>query len=332
MLKMELKGKVVGISGGSGFLGRRIVQTLADRGARVLTPRSKDYNFTEDGEAERFFKNNSPMNAFIHSAALYGGLGINERMPAEIYDYNMRLMLNLFRASIDPVTKKPRVEKMVGIGSACGYPSRLGADMREEAMWDGPVDKSVRNYGTIKKLMETTGHVYRDQFGLNAINLQLATLYGENDTFNPERSHVPAALIRKFVEAKQEGKSEVELWGVSDTVREFMYVGDCAEGIVRAVEGFDGDSQTNDQSKYTLNIGFGQGITIDELATTIKDLVGYDGKLSYNGKSGGQKAKALVTERMERVLGWKPLTSLRDGLKKTIDWYVANKEEADARI
>ncbi len=331
MYKMELKSKKIAISGGSGFLGNRIVKELEKKGAYVITPGSKDYDFRFEADSQTFFKENSP-DVFIHSAALYGGLGINESIPAEIFDYNMKMMLNVFKAAIDWDKSIPRIEKMVAIGSACGYPSKLGTNMKEELMWDGAVDKSVRNYGIVKKLMETTGHVYRDQFGLNSINLQLATLYGENDTFNPERSHVPAALIRKFVEAKQENKSFIELWGVPDTVREFMYVGDTAEGIVKAIESFDEVKSCNDQSKYTLNIGTGKGITIDTLATTIKEIVGYKGKLKYNGKSAGQEEKALVVDRMKNELRWFPQTSLRDGLEKTIEWYVENKEKADKRF
>ena len=285
--------------------------------------------FKED--AERFFQENS-LDAFIHSAALYGGLGINERIPAEVFDYNMRMMINIFSAAIDWKKGTPIIEKMVAIGSACGYPSEIGVNMKEELMWNGPVDKSVRNYGIIKRLMETSGHVYRDQFGLNSINLQLATLFGENDTFNPDRSHVPAALIRKFVEAKQNGDSSIELWGVPNTIREFMYVGDCAEGIVRALENFEGVPGIEDQSKYTLNIGTGEGMTIDNLAKTIGNIVGFDGEFEYSGGSPGQKAKALVVDRMREVLNWYPETSLENGLKKTIKWYIANKEEANKRF
>jgi len=331
MFKMNLENKKVGISGGSGFLGRRIVDELQRKGAEVIAPRSKDYDFTKREDAQRFFEDYNP-DVFIHSAALYGGLGINEAMPAKIYDYNMRMMLNIFNSAVDWNSGKPKLEKMVAIGSACGYPSNLGTNMSEEKMWEGPVDKSVRNYGTIKKLMETTGHVYRDQFGLNSINLQLATLYGENDTFNPERSHVPAAFVRKFVEAKQENKPFVEHWGAPDTVREIMYVGDVAEGIVKSIENFDGDPNSNDQSKYTLNLGTGQGITIDELSETVRKIVGYEGEARYTGKSPGQKEKALVVDRMKNVLGWYPPTSLEEGMKKTVDWYIANKEEADKRF
>ena len=182
MFKMELKNKKVAISGGSGFLGRRVVEELERKGALIIVPRSREYDFTTERGANDFFDKYEP-NVFIHSAAFYGGLGINEKIPADIFDYNMKMALNVFRATIDWNKGVQKIEKMVAIGSACGYPSNLGTNMREDLMWDGPVDKSVRNYGTVKKLMETLGHVYRDQFKLNSINLQLATLYGEGDTF-----------------------------------------------------------------------------------------------------------------------------------------------------
>jgi len=328
---MDLRNKKIGISGGHGFVGSRIVKELQKKGAYIIAPRSSEFDFRSEKETQNFFKQYSP-EIFIHSAALYGGLKINETIPAEIYDYNMRMALNIFKASVNWETGKPRLKKMVAIGSGCGYPGKLGTDMKEEKMWDGPVDKSVRNYGTIKKLMETIGHVYRDQFGLNSINLQLAMLYGEGDTFRPERSHVPAAFVRKFVEAKQNNSPFVEHRGFPDYVREIMYVGDCVEGIVKATEIFEGDPKSSDQSKYTLNIGTGQGITIDELSETVRKIVGYEGEIKYNGTSPGQKEKVLVVDRMKRVLNWYPPTSLEEGMKKTIDWYVTNKEEADKRF
>ena len=134
------------------------------------------------------------------------------------------------------------------------------------------------------------------------------------------------------MEAKQSGNSSVEHWGTPNTIREFIYVGDCAEGIVRATESFEGIDKCEDQSKYTLNIGTGKGTTIGELSKTIERIVGYDGKVRYTGKSSGQQAKALVVDRMKEVLNWYPQTTLKDGFEKTIGWYIANKEEADKRF
>ncbi|MEM3091171.1 MAG: NAD-dependent epimerase/dehydratase family protein [Candidatus Pacearchaeota archaeon] len=330
MIESKLKNKRIVVTGGTGFLGKRIVNLLEEKNAKVIVPRRKNYDLTNLEQTENLYEDFNP-DILIHSAALYGGLAINERIPADIYDYNMRMMLNVFRASIN-YYGEPKIEKLVTIGSACSYPGSLGRFMIEERMWDGPIDKSVRNYGTIKRLMETTGHVYRDQFGLHSINLQLATLYGEGDTFNPERSHVVAALIRKFVEAKMEKKPYVEIWGSPDSVREFMYVEDCAEGIVRALEIFDGVEEVSDQSKYTLNIGTGQPTTIDYLAKTIKEITEYSGDIIYNGKSSGVREKVLEVSRMKKILLWEPQTSLEEGLKKTIEWYIINKEEADKRF
>jgi GDP-L-fucose synthase len=329
MHKMDFKGKTIIVTGGSGFLGRRIVQELEEKKVKVINPKQIDFDLTNLEDAKKLFSK-YPCDMIIHSAALYGGLGINTRIPADIFDYNIRMLLNLFSASIE--NKKPLVEKFVSIGSACAYPDKWGANMKEEFLWEGPLDKSVRNYGTVKKLMETAGHVYRDQYGLHSIHLPLATMYGEHDTFNPDRSHVPAALIRRFVEAKLSESLSIELWGVPDTVREFAYVGDIAEGIVLATEKFEGMPEGGDEtSRYTLNIGTGVGTTIDELARTIADIVGFQGKIKYNGKASGQKAKALNIDRIKNVLGWQPKHSLKEGLEKTINWYMKNKQEADAR-
>ena len=328
---MNLKNKRVAVTGGSGFLGKRIVRELEKKGAAVIVPRKKDYDFRNFESTNKFYESENP-DILIHSAALYGGLGINQSMPADIYFYNRRMSDNIFQAAINQEEGKPRIEKLVAIGSACGYPSGLGTNMREELIWDGPIDKSVRNYGSIKREFENAAHVCRDQYGMNSVVLHLATLYGEGDTFNPERSHVPAALIRKFTEAKMQNKPFVNLWGVPGTIREFMYVGDAAEGIVRAAEMFGGVEGIEDHSKHTLNIGTGDGMTIDTLAKTIAKILDYRGKFKYDGKSAGQKEKALNTERMKKVLGWQPRTSLEDGLRKTIEWYIANKEEADKRF
>jgi len=332
---MDLKNKTVAVTGGSGFLGKRIVEKLKQKGAKVIIPRQKDYDFTDLNQNRKFFNENK-MDILIHSAAVYGGIAINEKMPADIFDVNTRMLLNIFKAALE-FHSKIGLKKIVLVSSACAYPSSLGTDMREELLWNGPADRSVMNYGVVKRLMETIGHVYRTQYGLHSINLPLATLYGEGDTYNPLRSHAVAALIRKIVEAHKEGKDKVELWGTPDIVREFIYVKDAAEGIVLATEKFEGmknfDEESNDQSKYTLNIGTGNnGINIGALAKLIADIVGCKAEFIYSGKSAGQKEKALDIGRMKKVLNWQPTTTLEKGLKKTISWYIKNKTEADKRF
>ena len=190
---------------------------------------------------------------------------------------------------------------------------------------DGPPHETVINYGLTKKMMAVQGWAYRKEFNFNAIHLLLTNLYGPRDTFHIRRAHVVSALIKKFVDAVQQKAAEVEVWGTGKPVREFLYVEDCAEGIIRAAERYN---DTN-----PLNIGTGIGTSIAELAGLIHELSGFKGKLRWNAeKPDGQMRKLLNVERMKKELGWQPPTSLRDGLRKTIEWYIANKETADQRM
>lgn len=185
--------------------------------------------------------------------------------------------------------------------------------------------ETVVNYGITKKIMNIQGAAYKKQYGLNSIHLILTNLYGPGDTYHPDRSHVAAALIRKFVEAKRNRAEEVEVWGTGKPIREFLYVEDCAEAILLAAEKYN--------ELEPMNIGTGLGTSIRELAETIQQTSGYLGGIRWNtDKPDGQFKKVLATEKMRRVLQWQPPTSLREGLEKTIRWYEANKAEADARL
>jgi GDP-L-fucose synthase len=182
----------------------------------------------------------------------------------------------------------------------------------------------VINYGLTKKMMAVQGWAYRKEYGFNAIHLILTNLYGPRDTFLIERSHVVSALIKKFVDAKLEGKEEVEIWGTGKPVREFLYVEDCAEAIVLAAERYS--------DVTPLNIGCGRGTSIRELVDHVQQLSGYRGRLAWNtSKPDGQMKKILDVSRMKRELKWEPPTDLPSGLKKTISWYQVNKATADLR-
>ena len=217
------------------------------------------------------------------------------------------------------------VEKFVGIGTACSYPGYLEGLLKEENLWDGIPHETVVNYGLTKKMMAIQGWAYKKQYGMNSIHLILTNLYGPWDTFNPERSHVAAALIRKFVEARQTAATEVEVWGSGRPVREFLYVEDCAEAILRAAEMYD--------DLTPLNICRGEGTSIRELAEQVKETVGFKGDIVWNpDKPDGQMMKVLDATRMKQVLGWSPPTSLAEGLRKAVDWYAAEKAVADLRV
>jgi GDP-L-fucose synthase len=228
-------------------------------------------------------------------------------------------------ANVMEAARQSQVEKFVGIGTACSYPGYLEGELREDCLWDGPPHETVINYGLTKKMMAVQGWAYKKQFGFRSIHLILTNLYGPRDTFHPDRAHVVSALIRKFIEARMKNAPEVEVWGTGTPIREFLYVDDCAEGILRAAELYEDTAP--------LNIGCGRGTPIRELVSLIQEISGFEGPLRWNtSKPDGQMKKVLDVSRMKSILRWEPPTDLRAGLKKTIDWYTAHKAEADLRL
>jgi GDP-L-fucose synthase len=308
------------VTGGTGFLGRHLVSRLEAAGHSVAVPRSASCDLLELGQVKSFLERERP-ERIIHSAAYYGGLGINGVEPATIYFRNIMMGANLFEAA----RQVDSIRKVVVVGTACSYPGRLENLMREEDFWAGPVHGSVENYGLTKKIMAVQGRAYHKQFGLGSCHLVLTNLYGPWDSYNPHRSHVVAALVRKFVEAKRANAPSVPLWGTGRPVREFLYVEDCAEAILEAADVYA-------DLEHPLNIGTGIGTSIKELAETIRDLTGFRGELRWEAdKPDGQAMKILDPARARATLAWRPTHSLRDGLAKTIAWYDANKDAADAR-
>jgi len=307
------------VTGGAGFLGSHIVDRLRHCHCHVFVPRKVQYDFTRLEDCLRSFREH-PADIVIHCAAYYGGIWMNHLYPSRVYYENLVMGAHLLEAA-----RLSQVQKFITIGTACSYPGYLEGELKEDNLWDGLPHETVMSYGLTKKMMAIQGWAYKKQYGFNSIHLVLTNLYGPRDTYNPDRSHVGAALIRKWVEAKMAGAPEVEVWGTGKPIREFLYVEDCAEGILRAAEVYD--------DTIPLNIGTGKGTNICELAETINALVGYKGKIVWNtSKPDGQMKKILDVTRMKEVLEWQPPTSLPEGLRKTIQWYTANKEEADQRF
>lgn len=312
------KGKRVVVTGGAGFLGRQIVCRLQAQGASVSVPRKSEVDLVDFQATVRYLESSRPQVVF-HCAAYYGGIWINKLHPGRIFYENLVMGAHTMEAS-----RMSGVEKFVGIGTACSYPGYLEGDLKESDLWNGLPHESVVNYGLTKKMMAIQGWAYRKEYSFPSIHLILTNLYGPWDCYTPTRSHVVAALIRKFVEAWLSGAPEVEIWGTGSPVREFLYVDDCAEGILLAAEKYD-DSEV-------LNIGTGKGTSIRELAERIHRTSGFRGALRWNPeKPDGQAYKVLDVWRMKAVLGWEPPTPLEKGLQTTIAWYAANKEEADRR-
>ncbi|MFO0960459.1 MAG: NAD-dependent epimerase/dehydratase family protein [Isosphaeraceae bacterium] len=319
-MKSYWSDKRVTVTGGAGFLGQHLVKRLKSYGAQVYVPRQRDYNLTTlDGCMRCLLEH--PCDRLFHAAAYYGGIGINVNEPANLYYRNLVMGANLMEAA-----RLAGVSKVINIGTACSYPGYLEGHLKEEDLWAGPCHASVVNYGLTKKMLAVQGHAYKKQYGLDSIHLILTNLYGPGDSYNPDRSHVVAALVRKWVEADLAKAPSIEVWGTGKPVREFIYVEDCADAIVLAAEKY------NDVT-LPLNIGTGIGTSIRELVETINEVTGYKGRLDWNtDKPDGAAFKVLDVNRMKAALdGWVPPTSLKDGLKKTIGWYRANKAEADAK-
>ena len=313
------KDKRVLLTGGSGFLGSHILDRLRYAGCKVFAPRKTEFDFTALEAAERCMSRFRP-HLVIHSAAYYGGIWINQLYPGKIYYENLMMGANLMEAS-----RKHGVNKFVQIGTACSYPGYLENELSEDDFWNGLPHETVVNYGMTKKVLAIQALAYKKQYGLSGIHLILTNLYGPRDTFHPDRSHVVAALIRKFVEAKINDSAEVEVWGTGRPIREFLYVDDAAEAILLAAEKYD--------EPLPMNIGTGIGTSIRELVDLIREISGYRGHLRWNTeKPDGQMKKVLSTSKMRRVLSWQPPTSLRVGLEKAIRWYESNKSEADKRL
>ncbi|HWE37469.1 MAG TPA: NAD-dependent epimerase/dehydratase family protein [Isosphaeraceae bacterium] len=320
MMKSAWTGKRVTVTGGTGFLGQHLVKRLEKLGAKVFVPRRAEYNLTTLDACLRCVLEH-PCDVLFHAAAYYGGIGINQAEPATLYYTNLVMGANLMEAA-----RLAKVGKFVAIGTACSYPGYLEGHLKEDDLWAGPCHASVVNYGLTKKMMAVQALAYKRQYDLDSIHLILTNLYGPGDSYNPGRSHVVAALVRKFVEAELAGAPSVEVWGSGRPVREFLYVEDCADAIVLAAEKYD-------DVAMPLNLGTGVGTTIRELAETVCATSGYRGKMVWDAdKPDGAPMKVLDVARMKRVLdGWTPPTALRDGLTKTISWYRAHKAQADAK-
>ncbi len=312
--------KKVTVTGGAGFLGRHVVSRLENLGAEVFVPRRRDYNFVSPDASFRCLAEH-PADIMIHGAAYYGGLGINLEEPGRIFYENLVMGAHLMEAA-----RLHRVEKFIAIGTACGYPGYLEGDLKEEELWSGPLHDTVVHYGLTKKIMSVQGVAYKKQYGFNSIHLIPTNMYGPYDCYNPKRSHVVAALVRRFVEACLGNASEVTCWGTGKAIREFLYVEDAAEGIIRAAERYD-------NTDMALNLGTGRDTAIKELTDRVCEGTGYKGKINWDHtKADGTARKVLDVTLMKSALDWAPPTALKEGLCKTIEWYQNNKEYADAQF
>jgi GDP-L-fucose synthase len=304
-------GKAVLVTGGEGFLGRRVVQRLQNGGTtRVFVPRRVDFDLREKDAITRALDWAKP-EVVIHLAAVVGGIGANRANPGTFFYDNAIMGIQLME-----LARRAGVEKFVSVGTVCAYPRHTPVPFREESLWDGYPEETNAPYGLAKKMLLVQGEAYRKQYGFNAIYLLPVNLYGPGDDFDQERSHVIPALIQKMLRAKERDDDHVVAWGTGAASREFLYVDDAAEGVVLATERYDGPAP--------VNRGAGREITIRELAETIARLCRFAGEIRWDtSQPDGQPRRMLDTSRAREAFGFQAKTSFEVGLRHTIDWYLA---------
>ena len=313
---MELSSKRVLVTGGSGFLGQHVVAALERHGCRdVIVVRKARHDLTHEADVARLFEDTRP-DIVVHLAAVVGGIGANRESPGRFFYQNV-----MMGALMMEQARLAGVEKFVGVGTICAYPKLAPVPFLERDLWNGYPEETNAPYGIAKKMLLVQGQAYRQEYGLNAIHLLPVNLYGPHDNFDPSSSHVIPALVRKCVEAIEAGAGEMVCWGTGNATREFLYVEDCAEAIVLAAEGYD--------RPEPVNLGAGFEISIRDLAELIAELTGFRGRLVFDRtKPDGQPRRSLDVTRARNSFGFAATTDFRTGLKRTIEWYQAQRHPA----
>jgi GDP-L-fucose synthase len=302
------------VTGGGGFLGSHLVERLRAAGEDPFVARRADYDLTRREDAERLFRDARPELVF-HLAAEVGGIGANRANPGRYWYANL-----LMGAHVLELAREHGVRKLVVAGTVCAYPKLTPVPFSEDDLWKGYPEETNAPYGVAKKSILVGAQAYREQYGLDAIFLLPANLYGPRDNFHPTNAHVIPDLIRKMVESSD----EVVLWGDGSPTREFLYVDDAAEGLALAAERYDGAEP--------VNLGTGAEISIRDLAGLIAELTGFEGEIVWDSSMpNGQPRRALDTTRARERFGFEARTPLRDGLSRTIEWYRANAPAYAAR-
>ncbi len=310
---LDLTKKRIVVTGGGGFLGSFVVDALKARGCEsVFVPRKRDYDLTRMDGIEKMFADAQP-EVLFHLAAVVGGIGANRINPGSFFYENAIMGIQLIEAA-----RLHQVEKTLVAGSICAYPKFTPVPFKEDDLWNGYPEETNAPYGIAKKALLVQGQAYRQQYGLNSIFVMPVNLYGPRDNFDLQSSHVIPALIRKALEAKEAGVEELVGWGDGSPTREFLYVEDAAEGLITAMERYDGDEP--------VNLGSGYEISIKDLMELIARLCGFEGRLVWDStQPNGQPRRGLDTTRADKYFGFRAQTSLEAGLQKTIDWYKENR-------
>lgn len=304
----SLRSTRIAVTGGAGFVGSHVVSRLRDQGAEVFVARSRDYDLVTGEAVRRLYRDAQPQMV-IHLAAQVGGIGANRENPGRFFYENIMMGVQLMEEG-----RRLGLEKFVAVGTVCAYPKFTPVPFREDDLWMGYPEETNAPYGLAKKMLLVQAQAYREQYGFNAIYLLPVNLYGPGDSFDPVRSHVIPALIKKCCDAIDRGDTEIEVWGTGAASREFLYVADCARAIVLAAEHYE--------KPDPVNLGAGCEITIKDLVHLIAELTGFRGTIRWDSsKPDGQPRRCLEVSRAAEEFGFRAQTSFEEGLRRTIEWH-----------
>ena len=310
-----MKNKKILLTGGNGFLGSFVKKELIKKGVKeknIFIPDSSELDLRNKENCEKAVKNN---DIVIHLAGIVGGIGLNREKPGELFYDNLIMGIQLMEQA-----RKTGVKKFVAIGTVCCYPKFTPVPFKEKDLWNGYPEETNAPYGLAKKMLLVQAQAYRQQYGFNAIFLLPVNLYGPGDSFNPKKSHVIPALIKKVADAKKNNRNFIEIWGTGKATREFLYVEDAAKAIVLATEKYN--------KKEPVNLGSGIEISIKKLVKTICGLMNFKGEIRWDkSKPDGQPRRMLNTSRAKKEFGFQAKTDFEKGLKQTIKWYKTWKKK-----
>lgn len=318
------ENKTVIVTGGAGFLGSNVVNTLRARGCNdIIIPRSREYDLTQMDAVKRLYNAagrptmKHPI-VVIHLAAVVGGIGANRDNPGKFFYDNLMMGTQMIE-----VGRQVGIEKFVCVGTVCAYPKFTPVPFHEDELWNGYPEETNAPYGIAKKALLVQLQSYQQQYNFKGAYLLPVNLYGPGDNFDPASSHVIPALIKKCVDAVEEKATHIDVWGTGAASREFIYVTDAAQGIVTAGEKLGNNGH---EPIVPINIGAQREITIRELIPLIAELTGFKGEIRWDSsKPDGQPRRCLDTSRARELFGFTSTTDFREGLQATIDWYVKHR-------